>query len=68
MLPVLGLAVGSHLLAVFVIVGYLAHVLPLLLAGATATSARTRPFAMGALAAALGGVVVLITYAAGPSF
>ena len=52
--PVLGLAVGSHLLAAFVIVGFLAPVLPLLLAGVTAISARTRPFAMGALAAALG--------------
>ena len=66
--PVLGLAVGSHLLAAFVIVGFLAPVLQLLMAGVTAISARTRPFAMGALAAALGGVVFLITYAAGQSF
>jgi hypothetical protein len=52
----------------FVIVGFLAPVLPLLLAGATALSARTRPFAIGSLAAALGGIVFLVTYTAVQSF
>jgi hypothetical protein len=52
----------------FLITGFLAPVLPLLLAGVTAISARTRPFAMGSLAAALGGVVLLITYAAANRF
>jgi hypothetical protein len=52
----------------FVVVGFLAPVLPLLLSAATAISARTRPFAMGSLAAALGGVVFLITYAAAQSY
>jgi hypothetical protein len=66
-LPVLGLIIGSHLMASFLIIGILAPVLPLLLAGATAISPRTRPFAMGSLAAALGGVVLLITYAAAQS-
>jgi hypothetical protein len=62
--PVLGLIIGSHLMASFLIIGILAPVLPLLLAGATAISPRTRSFAIGTLAAALGGVVLLITYAA----
>jgi hypothetical protein len=66
-LPVLGLIIGSHLMASFLIIGFLAPVLPLLLAGVTAISARTRPFAIGSLAAALGGVVLLITYAAAQS-
>jgi hypothetical protein len=52
----------------FLIVGFLGPVLPLLLAGATAITPRTRSFAMGSLAAALGGVVFLITYAAAQSF
>jgi hypothetical protein len=65
--PVLGLIIGSHLMASFLIIGFLAPVLPLLVAGATAMSPRTRPFAMGSLAAALGGVVLLITYAAAQS-
>jgi hypothetical protein len=51
----------------FLITGFLAPVLPLLLAGVTAISARTRPFATGSLPAALGGVVLLITYAAAQS-
>jgi hypothetical protein len=54
-------------MASFLIIGILAPVLPLLLAGATAMSSRMRPFAMGSLAAALGGVVLLITYAAAQS-
>jgi hypothetical protein len=66
-LPILGLIIGSHLMASFLIIGFLAPALPLLLAGATAISARTRPFAIGSLAAALGGVVLLITYAAAQS-
>jgi hypothetical protein len=65
--PVLGLIIGSHLMASFLIIGLLAPVLPLLVAGATAMSPRTRPFAMGSLAAALGGVVLLITYASAQS-
>jgi hypothetical protein len=65
--PVLGLIIGSHLMASFLIIGFLAPVLPLLVAGATAMSPRTRPFAMGSLAAALGGVVLLITYASAQS-
>ena len=63
-LPILGLIIGSHLMASFLIVGFLAPLLPVLLAGVLATSARTRPFAIGSLAAALGGVVFLISYAA----
>jgi hypothetical protein len=54
-------------MASFLIIGVLAPVLPLLLAGATAATARTRSFAMGSLAAALGGVVLLVTYAAAQS-
>jgi hypothetical protein len=67
-LPILGLAIGSNLLAALVIIGFLAPVLPLLLAGVTAVSARTRPFAVGAASAALGGVVFLVTYAIAQSF
>lgn len=67
-LPILGLIIGFHLMASFLIVGFLAPLLPLLLAGVTAASPRTRPFAMGSLAAALGGVVFLISYAAAQSF
>jgi hypothetical protein len=66
-MPVLGLAIGSNLMAAFLIIGFLAPVLPLLLAGGTAISARTRPFAMGSLAAALGGIVFLLSYAAAQS-
>lgn len=65
---VFGLAVGSHLMVAFLIIGFLAPVLPLLLAGATAITPRSRAFAMGSLAAALGGVVFLITYATSQSF
>lgn len=66
--PILGLIIGSHLMVAFLIVGFLAPALPLLLAGATAISARTRPFAIGSLAAALGGVVFLISYGAAQLF
>lgn len=62
-LPVLGLVVGSQLMVAYLVIGVLTPALPLLLAGATAVSSRSRPFAMGALAAAIGGVVFLITYA-----
>ncbi len=66
--PVLGLAIGSQLMVAFVVVGFLAPLFPLLLAGATAISPRTRSFAMGSLAAALAGAVFLITYGAAQSF
>ncbi|HKP39689.1 hypothetical protein [Mycobacterium sp.] len=67
-MAVLGLAIGTHLLATFIVIGFLAPALPLLLAGAASISPRTRPFAMGSLAATLGGVVFLITYAISQSF
>jgi hypothetical protein len=59
---VIGLVVGCHLLAGFLVVGFLAPALPLLLAGATAFSPRTRPFAVGSAAGALAGVIFLVTY------
>jgi len=52
----------------FLVVGFLAPLLPLLLAGVTAISPRSRPFALGAAAAALAGVVFLVTYAIAQSF
>jgi hypothetical protein len=67
-MQVLGLAIGSNLMAAFVIIGFLAPILPLLLAAAAGISPRTRSFAVGSLAAALGGVVFLIAYAAAQSF
>jgi hypothetical protein len=67
-MSILGLAVGSHLMVAFVFVGFLAPLLPLLLGGATAIAPRTRSFAIGSVAAALGGVIFLITYAAAQSF
>jgi hypothetical protein len=67
-MAVLGLAIGCHLLIAFLVIGFLAPLLPLLLAGATAVSPRTRPFAMGSLAAVLAAIVFLITYAASQSF
>lgn len=66
-LSILGLIVGSHLMLSYLVVGLAAPVLPLLLGTVTAISVRTRPFAMGCLAAALGGVVFLISYGAAQS-
>jgi hypothetical protein len=67
-MAVLGLTIGCHLLIAFLVIGFLAPLLPLLLAGATGISPRTRPFAMGSLAAMLAGVVFLVTYAVSQSF
>jgi hypothetical protein len=66
-LPIFGLIVGSHLMISYLVVGLAAPVIPLLLAAVTAFGARTRPFAVGSLAAALGGVVFLVSYAAAQS-
>jgi hypothetical protein len=66
-LPILGLIAGSHLMLSYLVVGLAAPVLPLLLAAVTALSARARPLAVGSLAAALGGVVFLVSYAAAQS-
>jgi hypothetical protein len=59
-LTVAGLLIGSLTLGTFVFLYALTPLVPLALAGATAISPRSRPFAWGALAAAAGTVVFLV--------
>jgi hypothetical protein len=59
-LTVAGLFAGALTLGAFVFLYALAPLVPLLLAGVTAVSPRSRPFAWGALAAATGAAVFLV--------